>query len=311
MNLARRRFLSVAAGTLALSTAAPCAVMAGWRDGRPREVIDALGRRVRIARRPTRIVTVFSSNTEIVTALGGADRIVAIDGLTRYPPEILDRPRIGNRIGFSPDIIARLGADLVILTPSRHAAAQLLRPMHLAGVPVLVLEHPTLARILANIALVGRAIGSEREARALTRMIEDELSALAERFAPRPPKRVYFETGAAGRAGFHSVRPGTYTDDILRHAGGINVFGNHTSLSQVSGEAVFRANPDHILVAGSEADVAALLERPHWNSIPAVAAGRVDAIPRGLVLIPGPRVVEGVRSVARVLHPDLVASRWT
>ena len=311
MNLTRRRFLLTTAGTLAATVTSPCAVATESHDGWPREVTDALGRHVWIPRRPVRIVPVFSSNTEIVAALGGAERIVAIDGLTSYPPEILDRPRIGNRIGFSPDIIARLGTDLVILTPSRHAAAQLLRPMHLAGVPVLVLDHPTLARILANIALVGRAIGSELEAQALTQTIEDELSALAERFASRPPKRVYFETGAAGRAGFHSVRPGTYTDNILHHAGGLNVFGNRTSLSQVSGETVFRADPDHILVAGSEADVAALLERPHWNSIPAVAAGRVNAIPRGQVLIPGPRVVEGVHSVARALHPDLVATRRT
>ena len=311
MDLTRRRLLLTTAGTLAATVTLPRAVMAQSHDGWPREVTDALGRHVWIPRRPARIVTVFSSNTEIVAALGGAERIVAIDGLTSYPPEILDRPRIGNRIGFSPDIIARLDADLVILTPSRHAAAQLLRPMRLAGVPVLVLDHPTLVRILANIALVGRAIGSELEARALTQTIEDELSALAERFASRPPKRVYFETGAAGRAGFHSVRSGTYTDDILRHAGGLNVFGNRTSLSQVSGETVFRADPDHILVAGSEADVAALLERPHWNGIPAVAAGRVDAIPRGQVLIPGPRVVEGVHSVARALHPDLVATRRT
>lgn len=306
MTLTRRRLLAAAAGSLAATTTIRRSAASGRHDDWPREVTDALGRRVRIARPPTRIVPVFSSNTEIVAALGGTERIVAIDGLTRYPPEILDRPRIGNRIGFSPDIIARLGADLVILTPARHAAAQLLRPMSLAGIPLLVLEHPTLARILVNIGLVGRAIGSEPEARALTRTIEDELAALAERFASQAPKRVYFETGAAGRAGFHSVRPGTYTDDILRHAGGLNVFGNRTNLSQVSGEAVFRADPDHILVAGNNADVAALLERPHWNGIPAVAAGRVDAIPRGQVLIPGPRVVEGVRSVARVLHPDLV-----
>ncbi|MDA8018941.1 MAG: ABC transporter substrate-binding protein [Thermoanaerobaculia bacterium] len=305
----RRRFLAGLGGVLAAMTMPRWTVASGQSDDDwPREVTDALGRRIGIAGPPTRIVPVFSSNTEIVAALGGTGRIVAIDGLTRYPPEVLDRPRIGNRIGFSPDIIARLGADLVILTPARHAAAQLLRPMSLAGIPVLVLEHPTLVRILDNIGLVGRAIGSEPEAQALTRAIEDELSALAELFASRPPKRVYFETGAAGRAGFRSVRPGTYTDDILRHAGGLNVFGDRTGFSQVSGEAVFRADPDHILVAGTEADVAALLARPHWNGIRAVAAGRVDAIPRGQVLIPGPRVVEGVRTVAHALHPDLVST---
>ena len=308
MPLARRRLLAAMAGTLAATTMIRRSAASGRHDDWPREVTDALGRRVRIPRPPTRIVPVFSSNTEIVAALGGAERIVAIDGLTTYPPDVLDRPRIGNRIGFSPDIIARLGADLVILTPARHAAVQLLRPMSLAGIPLLVLEHPTLARILANIGFIGRAIGSEREARALTRTIEDELASLAKRFASQPPKRVYFETGAAGRAGFHSVRPGTYTDDILRHAGGLNVFGNRMNLSQVSGEAVFRADPDHILVAGNKADVAALLKRPHWNGIPAVTAGRVNAIPRGQVLIPGPRVVEGVRSVARALHTDPVSA---
>ena len=155
INLTRRRFLAAAAGTIAATIITPRAVASGRHDDWPREVTDALGRRVRIARPPTRIVPIFSSNTEIVVALGATERIVAIDGLTSYPPEILDRPRIGNRIGFSPDIIARLGADLVILTPARHAAAQLLRPMSLAGIPVLVLDHPTLARILTNIGLVG------------------------------------------------------------------------------------------------------------------------------------------------------------
>ena len=300
--------MAVLAGTLAATVVTPRAVSSDRSDDWPRELTDALGRRVRIARRPSRIAPIFSSNTEIVAALGAAHRIVAIDGLTKYPPEIADRPRIGNRIGFSPDIIARLGADLVILTPARHAAARLLRPMSLAGIPALVLNHPTLARILANIALVGRAIGAEPEAGALIRAIEGELSALDKLFSSRPAKRVYFETGSAGRAGFRSVRPGTYTDDILRHAGGRNVFGDNTNLSQVSGEAVFHADPDHILIAGGKADVAALLKRPHWNGIPAVAEGRVDAIPRGQVLIPGPRVVEGVRSVARALHPDLVSA---
>ena len=304
MALTRRRLLAAGGGALAAAMVAGRSVASGGDGDWPREVIDALGRRVVIARPPTRIVPVFSSNTEI----GAADRIAAIDGLTRYPPEILDRPRIGNRIGFSPDMIARLGADLVILTPARHAAAQLLRPMSLAGIPLIVLEHPTLARILANIALVGRAIGSEAQAASLTRWIEDDLASLGRLFASRSRKRVYFETGATGRGGFHTVRSGTYTDDILRHAGGINVFGAHSALAQVSGEAVFRADPDHILVAGTEADVAALRERPYWSGIRAVATGRVDAVSRAQVLIPGPRVVAGMHSVARALHPDLLVA---
>lgn len=63
------------------------AVAAGLVRADPIRVEDALGRTVTLPAPPQRIVTIFSSNTELVAALGLTDRIVGIDAFTRYPAE--------------------------------------------------------------------------------------------------------------------------------------------------------------------------------------------------------------------------------
>lgn len=297
--IARRAVVTGGLSTLFGALAPRPARAAGW----PRRIVDALGREVEIPRRPERIVPIFSSNTEIVAALGAADRIVGIDGLTRWPPDVADRPAIGNRLGFSADRIARLGADLVVLTPARHAASLLLRPLATIGVPAVVLTHATVAEVLGNVCRIGAIIGADAAADRLVRDLRRDLDAISERLRGRAPLRVYFETGANARGQSFSVRPGSYTDDMLRLSGGIGVFPGLGGLTQVSGEAVARTAPDVVVVAGGLREAATVRARPGWNTIPAVAAGRVAAVPRELVLIPGPRIAEGVHILARILHP--------
>ena len=95
----------------------------------PVRLTDAVGRVVEIARPPERIVPIFASNTELVAALGLADRVVGIEAYTRYPPEVLDRPRVGGRLGFSVDAIVAQRPELLIVTPSRQAMHLLIEPM--------------------------------------------------------------------------------------------------------------------------------------------------------------------------------------
>src|SRR6266446_2407712 len=125
----------------------------------PITVRDAFDRVVTLLAPPQRIVTIFASNTEMVAALGLADRIVGIEAYTRYPPEILDRPLVGGRLGFSVDAVAGLRPDLVVVTPARQAAHQLVDPMERIGVPIIVLMQRSVAEIFANIRLLGRVAG--------------------------------------------------------------------------------------------------------------------------------------------------------
>ena len=64
----------------------------------PLEVVDQLGRTVSIEKVPERIISLAPSNTEIVFALGLADKLVGATDYCDYPPEAAEKPSVG---GFS------------------------------------------------------------------------------------------------------------------------------------------------------------------------------------------------------------------
>lgn len=279
------------------------------QDEWPRRVTDALGREVVIPAAPRRIVAIFSSNVEMLAAIGAGPEIVAIEAWTRYPPEIVARTgRVGGRLGFSVEAIARMDADLVVMTPARQAAAGMVDPLGRIGVPALVLTHRRLDDILGNIRLLGRATGHDADGDAVAAAMAARIDHLRRCLAGRPPVRVYLETGSDDRGAAFTLRDDTYTGDILRAAGGVSVFAGRDRLGRVSGEAVWQADPDMILVAGTPAQAQALTARPGWGGIGAVARGDVAAVSRALLLIPGPRVVDGAWMLARLLHPAAFAA---
>ena len=112
-TLTRRDLLAGALGIAALASRRISAAATTVRD--------AMGRSVTIPRPPRRIVTIFASNTELVAAIGLIDRIVGIDGLTTYPPEVARIRKVGGRLGFSIDAVVDQEPDLVIVTPARNA----------------------------------------------------------------------------------------------------------------------------------------------------------------------------------------------
>lgn len=269
----------------------------------PVQVLDGLGRSVTLPKAPQRIVALFSSNTELLAALGLTERIVGIEDFTHYPPNIREgRTIVGGRLGFSAETIARLQPDLVVITPARGAADALVRPLTLVDVPVLVLTHSTLEQVFNNLELLAQA--TSVAAAPIVEPLRARLAAVQRRVGQRPAVPVYLELGEHSRGALQTVREGTYTADALRLAGGANVFADLSGLTQVSGEAVIRANPEVILMASRQFDPQAIAARPGWDAINAVRNGRIYHVDRALLLIPGPRVIDGVEHLAQLLHRE-------
>lgn len=274
----------------------------------PREVTDALGRRVRIARRPQRLLVVFPSNVELVWALGLGERVAAIGGRVRWPEEALSKPRIGGALGYSVEAAAAHRPDLVVLTPSHHSALDLADAFTRTGVPVLVLAHPDLPSVLRNLTLLGQATGAEAAAARVRARMQAELHAVAAQVRGAPVRRVYLETAAAARGAYQTVGHGHYATDALRWAGGHNVFAALRGSRQVSAEAIFTHDPDVIIsLQQVPKDPALIAQRPGWHRLRAVRTGRVVVLERGHKLIPGPRQTDAVQAYARALHPERFA----
>ena len=177
----------------------------------PIAVHDAFDRTVTVPAPPQRIVTIFASNTEMVAALGLADRIVGIEAYTRYPPEIANKPLVGGRLGFSVDAIVSARPDLVVVTPARQAAHQLVDPMERIGVPIIVLMQRSVREIFANIRLLGRVAGLPDRGEELAGRLEARLASTVRRVRDRKPPRVIMITGRLGNGLLLVARPGTYT----------------------------------------------------------------------------------------------------
>ncbi len=290
--------------SLGLLVAAVAGMLSRRAETSPLLVHDAFGRAVTFTAPPQRIVTIFASNTEIVAALGLVDRIVGIEAYTRYPPEVLGRPLVGGRLGFSVDAVVGQRPDLVVVTPARQAASQLVDPMDRLGIPIVVLLHRDLGEIMANIRLLGRVAGVAGRAEAAAAGLEARLARVRERVASQPAPRTVMITGRLGSGLLLVARAGTYTGDAIVRAGGRFGFEGRGAIAQVSPEAILAADPDVLLFAGSDAALRELVRRPGWAEMRAVRDNRIHAVHRAQFLIPGPRTVDGIERLAAFLHPS-------
>lgn len=274
--------------------------LAGAAKAEPLRLTDAVGRTVEIARPPQRIVPIFASNTELVAALGLADRIVGVEAYTRYPPEMTQKPQVGGRLGFSVDAVVAQRPDLLIVTPARQAMHQLIDPMTRLGVPVMVLLARSVGEVMDNLRLVGRAAGVPERGETVAAGLETRLAAVAAR-TPASRPRVIMIIGRLGNGLVLVARADTYTGDAIVRAGGRHALARSV-VAHVSPEAIIAADPDVLLFAGSKADLDALVAQPGWRLARAVRAGQVHTIARAEFLIPGPRTVDGIEKLAALLQ---------
>jgi len=272
----------------------------------PITVRDAFGRDVTVPAPPQRIVTIFASNTEMVAALGLANRIVGIEAFTRFPPEVLGKPLVGGRLGFSVDAVVDRKPDLVVVTPARQAANQLVEPMERLGIPVLVLLHRRVPEILDNIRLLGKICGVPERGEALVAELRARLDKVEKQVEGLPRPSVVMITGRLGNGLLLIARPGTYTGDAVLMAGGRFALDSG-AIAQTSPEAVLKSDPDVLLFAGSDKDLKELVARPGWADMRAVRNGRAFTVVRAELLIPGPRTIAGVEKLATMLHPAAMA----
>ena len=273
----------------------------------PLVVHDALDRRVTFASPPERIIPIFASNTEIVAALGLAGRIVGIEAYTRYPKEILDRPLVGGRLGFSVDAVVRQHPDLLIVTPSRQAANRLIDPMERLGIPIVVVLTRSVAEILSNIRLVAKIEAIVPHGEQVIAALEARLARVQAKIAGRPRPSVIMITGQLGNGLMLVAREGTYTGDAITLAGGRFGLPGTIVLAQVSPEAILQADPDVLLFAGPEQGMKDLVAQPGWAEMRAVKTGRARAVSRVELLIPGPRTFDGIEHLAAIFHPEAFA----
>jgi iron complex transport system substrate-binding protein len=257
-----------------------------------------------------RIVSLVPAVTEMLFAIGAGPQVIAVSSFDTFPPEVRKLPQVGALIDPDTERILSLRPDLVVIYGSQQdARARFER----AGIRTFSYRHGGLAAMLDTLRQVGGVTGKTSAASEEARRIQGRLTQLRERVRgrPRPLTLLVFERSPQTLRGIY-VSGGTgFLNEMLDYAGGINVFADVRRESvQPSQEALLKRAPQVILeIRAGQMLSAADARRDHdvWNallSIPAVRQRRVHFLTGSTLVIPGPRVAEGVDMMARALHPD-------
>lgn len=270
-------------------------------------MVDDAQRTVEITGVPERIISLAPSNTEVLFALGLGDKVVGVTDLCDYPEEAQEIEKVGF-VEINLEKIVDLEPDLVLYIGGT-AQLEKTQTMEDLGLTVLVLAPSDIEGIFADIELVGRTTGTEDEAvdlvSELRARMDEVLSRVAQ--AKRQPL-VFYELDATDPARPWTAGPGSFIDALITMAGGVNLGASaEMEWAQFSTEEVIAQDPEIIILGDANYGVTAesVEERPGWGVITAVKAGAIYPIDDTLVSRPGPRIVDGLEELARIIHPEL------
>jgi iron complex transport system substrate-binding protein len=262
---------------------------------------------VTVTARPTAIVSLSPTATEMLYSIGAGSQIKAVDEYSDYPP---GTPRT-SLDGDDPNVeaIASYKPDLVVLS---QEAPGLNKQLGALGIPVLYDPAANnLAQEYAQFEELGQATGHVAQAAVEVASIKSQIAEIvASVHKPAHPESYYYELDQT----YYSETSSTFIGQVLGLLGlrsiadaakGAAASGGYP---QLSGEFILKSNPDYILLADticcgqSPATVAA---RPGWSNLSAVKDGRVLGLNDDIASRWGPRIVILLRDVAKEMqqHP--------
>jgi len=259
--------------------------------------------------RPQRIVTLAPSATEMIFAVGAGDRLVGRDELSDYPPEAKNVPSIGGTYpSINTEAIVALRPDL-ILAPGVISPEQV-KALESLGLVVFHQRTPKdIEEIFQQIQMVGRLTGNTEQAEKTIADLRARLTAIEEKIRQaRTRPKVFYELDATDPGKPWTAGPGSFIDRLIARAGGQNIGASLSSeWGQISLEELIRQDPDLMILgtANYGETPEKVRQRPGWNRLRAVREGRIYPINADLISRPGPRIVDGLEALARIIHPEL------
>ena len=258
---------------------------------------------------PQRIVSLIPAVTETLFAIGAGPKVVGVGSYDTYPAEVATRTRVGGLIDPDTERILSLKPDLVFLYGSQEDLARQLRA---ARIRVETYRHGRLSDIISGIREIGAAVGHAATANDTASAIEGKIAAVRARVAsrPRPSTLIIFGREEGTLRGMYASGGQGFIHDMVDAAGGRNVFADVGAQNiQAALESVIARRPDLIL----EIRAGTTPRSPTWTddtirawsaapSIPAVAGGRIRVILDERVVVPGPRVAEGIELLEQAIH---------
>ncbi len=275
----------------------------------PLTVTDDLGRKVKIDKLPQRIVSLAPSNTEIIYALGLEDKIVGTTDYCDYPEAAKSKPRVSGYTSPNIEKIVSVQPDLIIAEAIHEKTV--LPALEKLGLTVLVTSATSIDAVLNDITLIGQINGKSKTAANLVANLTRRIESVTSKTTGLTTEERVRVLHVVWHDPIWTMGGKTFTNDLIWKAGGINIFADEFEKSRVvSLEAVIAKNPQVIIVSGmgTTGDLIynSIIREQRLQSADAVMNNHVYKISdANLIERPGPRIVDGLEEVAKLIHPEI------
>jgi iron complex transport system substrate-binding protein len=261
---------------------------------------------------PMRIISTAPANTEVITALGFGNFLIALDPYSAKLPGV---PRGLPHIDFaSPDAeaIINLEPTLIVASSVNRSSAgdDPFKPLRDLGIKIAYIKTAdSIEEIYEEIDEIADALGVPKGGAALVARMEGQISAISRVAETIKQKRtVYYEVSSDP----YPVTTGsnTYLHEVINLVGAVNIFADKKGWFAPTAEAVIAANPDVILAnnyaeeGGGRAALASIENRPGFSSINAVKNGRLYLIDGNTASRSSPGIVKAIIQIAQAVYPE-------
>jgi len=296
----KRLVVSIVLLSLLVSISAGC-----QPQFQPGTYTDDMGRAVSIDEVPQRIVSHVPSITETLFALGLGERVVGVSDYCDYPEEAKLKPSVGNYFNPSIENIVALDPDLVLT----DGHSENIKGLEGLGITFFVVDPKDIDDIFKDIELLGKVTGIEGKANKLISDMKKDISYVSSRVKDAPKVKVFYIIDATDLTLPWTVGPGSFADALITMAGGENAAKVQGAWVQFSIEEVVSSDPEIIILPAKHGTAftspETLQAHPAWRGIIAVRQDRIYTIDGDLVDRSGPRIVQGLKEMAKIIHPEL------
>ncbi len=255
----------------------------GGEGQAPQALAQVIARSAALPARPARIVSLAPNLTEILFALGAGERVVGVTRYCDYPVQVSALPKIGGYMDADLEAVLTTRPELVLGMAADQDAALAAR-LASAGLQYAFLRMDTIEEVARGMESVGALIGDAKAGARAAQTLRRDMAPATD--LPSPAPRVVF---ALGHDPLVVAGPGTFADELITLAGGVNAIGaSSTAYPVIDQEQLTTLRPDVLLDASMTPGQPR--EASPWRGAPGLAQTAVVALDATALLRPGPRL---------------------
>jgi iron complex transport system substrate-binding protein len=279
---------------------------------------------------PLRICSLLPSATEIVAALGQLDRLVGRSAECDFPPSVSHLPVVASaRIDTSDlgsaeidavvraaladgrslyavdaELIEQLAPDLLLTQDLCQVCAVSSRDDALRALQVetLALDAHSVGDIEQSILRLAARLGLPRRGRVVVAAMERKIQGIGARVKDLPRRRVFVTEWLEP-----PFAAGHWVPEMVAAAGGVDILGRPREPSfRTSWDLVRRLDPELVVLAPCGFDLGRVVAGVSSVGLPDLGCPVVAVDADAYYSRPAPRVADGIRQLAYLLHPEEV-----